>query len=456
MIRSGLVNTRRGGGFENGYPHQRDNTPRDEIVRPYVDGFDTGMGKPTDFSFVVPTPVKYTDIFSKRATPDERLYLLKMVQKGIEKIGNQLEKGLPTLMPPALPINGERPPTNTPINYTPSEGASGFPGITDDGVSDFPGITNVSSSMPDLQNESAISEELDAQDVVYPPPHESTFKEGESYVTDWITGIKKHVVHTTTEHIGDDVTPADQGFRKSKSEYSAITGDYETAPGSSINSFHSLAPSSVDSFHSTEEFKTLTKEEKAKIKFGARLMKMYESFTPEDRRTFVETLPDKSQKAVIHYLTFIEPAPGDMGFIADYSLLEYMERKLNNLPLTEKPRSYLGKVIELNGVGPRRRELTGVSKKIRPFNVRTDMPKGKEPISSASSSAPLSADSTSGSLMDVDNVERIEVSGGGYLTKKGKPKAIQRISAKARLAPEGSLRNLAFQALPKRRSPRNK
>ena len=94
MIRSGLVNQRKGGGFEEGYFHQRDNTPRDEVMRPYVDGFDTGMGKPTDFSFVVPKPVSYSNIFSKTITPDERIYLLKMVQMGVKRIGDQLEKGL--------------------------------------------------------------------------------------------------------------------------------------------------------------------------------------------------------------------------------------------------------------------------------------------------------------------------------------------------------------------------
>ena len=102
MIRSGLVNNRRGGGFEEGYPHQRDNTPRDEIVRPYVDGIDTGMGTRSDLKQIIPKPVSYNQIFGKKTTPDERLYLLRMVQKGMVS-ASATKTGMPPVSPPPLP-----------------------------------------------------------------------------------------------------------------------------------------------------------------------------------------------------------------------------------------------------------------------------------------------------------------------------------------------------------------
>ncbi len=105
MIRSGLTNQRKGGGFERGYPHQRDNTPRDEILRPYVDGFDTGFGPPTPKQ-IIPKPVAYSKIFSKKVTPDERLYLLKLVQKGVSQMDSSRAQGRPNLESVPLPKSG--------------------------------------------------------------------------------------------------------------------------------------------------------------------------------------------------------------------------------------------------------------------------------------------------------------------------------------------------------------
>ncbi len=79
MIRSGLVNQRMGGGFEKGYPHEKGST--NETLRPYVDGFDTGYGTRSDFQTVA-LPVTYANIFSKKLTADERLYIVRQVQQG--------------------------------------------------------------------------------------------------------------------------------------------------------------------------------------------------------------------------------------------------------------------------------------------------------------------------------------------------------------------------------------
>ena len=55
---------------------------------------------------------------------------------------------------------------------------------------------------------------------------------------------------------------------------------------------------------------------------------------------------------------------------------------------------------------------------------------------------------------DMGPIRRQSVSGGGYLTKSGKVKAISRLAKKASKAPPTSLRYLAYKALPKRRSER--
>lgn len=237
MIRSGLVNNRRGGGFENGYTHQRDNTPRDEIVRPYVDGFDTGMGTPTNFSFVVPKPVTYADIFSKRATPDERLYLLKMVQKGVSQIASSLNKGRPKMESIPLTSSSNMPPVDMP----PKDDGSGG--------SVTPTVEN-SDFMIGEDTAVIVKDEIEASDVVFAPVHQITFKEEDTALNKWINADfenrmrnllpKKHM------HSEDDVTyptdfddrynalkPLKNGFQKSKNnemEFQALIDSVPSVP----------------------------------------------------------------------------------------------------------------------------------------------------------------------------------------------------------------------------------
>lgn len=194
MIRSGLANQQRGGGFEKGYPHQRDNTPRDEILRPYVDGFDTGMGKPSNFEVLVAKPVSYNQIFGKKTTPDERLYLLKMVQKGIKSSVAEMGKGLPKLSPPSLPRGkklGEPPqePYNPPMV---PEGAE---------PDEVPLPDMIMEDEADLE-EDLLDDELMAQDVVEPVIHQETFDEQMDADESWIdnTGWVNEPVVQSTNH----------------------------------------------------------------------------------------------------------------------------------------------------------------------------------------------------------------------------------------------------------------
>lgn len=92
MITSGLVNQRRGGGFEKGFPHAR-SALGSEFIRPAVSSFDmpilekSSFASPkTDLAISQSTPlqVNYRDIFQKTATPDERYYnqnLLKQLSR---------------------------------------------------------------------------------------------------------------------------------------------------------------------------------------------------------------------------------------------------------------------------------------------------------------------------------------------------------------------------------------
>jgi CRISPR/Cas system-associated exonuclease Cas4 (RecB family) len=522
MIRSGLVNQRKGGGFQQGFPHQRDNTPRDEVLRPYVDGFDTGMGKPSNPKVVIPQRVSYAKIFSKNTTPDERLYLLKMVEKGVKKISEQLDKGRPDVE--SLPLPGNQNGGPTLINPNPADIPNPppvenppDPNLPDDGDS-FPGVTDVTSvapvGFPDLiKAEDLYADELKAQDVVFPPLHEPTYEENEKHTIDWMNDIPYGVVHSNSHsgsHKGDDVTPANQnpkGF-----EYDAISGSYHTAKGSSAGSVKGIYPTvpkgdgvvpvvstgsgimqtrngfekdaklveveydpykkverersegftidtgsadryaylekkfkgSVKKFYELPEpiakkaSVNLTEEEKEKIDTAVKILKKYEQLTPAQRRYFVETLDNDDYQMTINYLSFVESAPGSMGYISDTSLLEYMHRKVNELPMTRKtkgyveeivPKTYVAKIVNLNGVGPRQRVS---AKKVKgSFSVgRSRAPR-----------APRFDDN-----MDVDEInadfrgqnipvigEPQNVEGGGYLTKGGKPKSMTRISNRATL-----------------------
>jgi hypothetical protein len=205
MIRSGLVNQRRGGGFEEGFPHQRDNNPRDEVIRPYVDGIDTGFGTRSDISQIIPTPVSYDDIFGKKATPSERLYLFKMSQKSKKapRLSMRAEmQGLPEAIPPKLPQYKEPTKPVEPVEPREPEqprepSIEQPPRVEEEGY--LPDLI-----MEDVDDEELLNDELMAEEVVYPPIHQETYEEDMAAVESW-TDQTPVVQHTHAEHIADDV-----------------------------------------------------------------------------------------------------------------------------------------------------------------------------------------------------------------------------------------------------------
>jgi len=177
MIRSGLVNQHKGDGFNKGFPHQRNNNARDETIRPYVDTIDTGFGKPSDIKQTAPAAVKYRQIFTKSATPDERLYLLKQAQLGISKQTSIRREPvpMPSAAPPTLP---SQPPEQPVGEAVPAE-------VDDNAMPELIAETPT-SEQGFFPEEPLFDEEMRAEDVVYPPIHQETFAEDERAQEDWI------------------------------------------------------------------------------------------------------------------------------------------------------------------------------------------------------------------------------------------------------------------------------
>jgi hypothetical protein len=208
MIRSGLANTRIGGGFEEGYPHQRNTHTRDDTIRPYVDKIDTGFGKRSDISFVIPTPVSYNQIFTKKATPDERLYLLKLAQQGTKQprqmMGRSQADRMPPIEAPPIPYGEDdydqpvkEEDTSTPIEDDSMYGAAPDGSRYDDEV--------IADMEQEMISEAIMTEELIAEDVVYAPPHEETYEEEMQNVQEWIDQAPVVNVESKSSHDEDDI-----------------------------------------------------------------------------------------------------------------------------------------------------------------------------------------------------------------------------------------------------------
>ena len=218
MIRSGLANVQKAGYL--GYPHERDPNPRNHMERPFVSLGDATILYKSDFSdpqansTVTPSPVLYDDIFAKRTTPDERLYVLKQIQQGLSKIQKGL-LGKDVKQVPAVPLPNQpgqiiptppfgqtgntigRPPGGQPPGGGPGGDAPGGDGPAGDG-SGGPG----SGGPPDLISPSTsassgneyfepnegvdLAEEELAQEVVANPPVQTPENEEERATNEWL------------------------------------------------------------------------------------------------------------------------------------------------------------------------------------------------------------------------------------------------------------------------------
>ena len=166
MLRSGLVNQHRA-RFEEGFPHERNNHPRDALERPYVQQASYPILKKGDYAQPElpaddPNPIqtKYIDLFGKKTTADERLYLYREFFRAAKKFGAipgqptgpSNANGRPGNMPP--PPGPQNPPA-APGEQPPPEGQP--PG--DQTPPDVPGQppTAPGSSVPPLMRGSAPS-----------------------------------------------------------------------------------------------------------------------------------------------------------------------------------------------------------------------------------------------------------------------------------------------------------
>jgi hypothetical protein len=195
MIRSGLANVQNAGYL--GYPHDREKNPRNDVERPFVSIGDETILKKSDLSdplansVTVPAPIMYNDIFAKRTTPDERVYVLKQIQQGLEKIQKGLlgkeSRQVPTLPLPSQPGNGPTfPPAGQPSS-SPTGGSDGGP-MEGDG----PNTGDTGGSTPNLIGESPITAEdeleleEEAQDVVANPQTTPTATQEERAFDEWL------------------------------------------------------------------------------------------------------------------------------------------------------------------------------------------------------------------------------------------------------------------------------
>lgn len=221
MIRSGLTNVQKAGYA--GYPHERDQTPRNDIERPFVSVGDETVLRKSDYSdplanpITVPAPIMYNDIFAKKTTPDERIYVLKQIQQGLEKIQKGI-LGRDSQQVPQIPLP-QYPITPTQPILLPTPNADGTPGVP----TQFPALIGESPITPDGVD---LELEEEAQDVVANPPTAPTETEYDRAMDEWL-----HMQHSPQwrqiEGRPFNVSPA---------------SSYHTAsPGSASTSFRSAA-----------------------------------------------------------------------------------------------------------------------------------------------------------------------------------------------------------------------
>lgn len=192
MIKSGLVNQRKGGGFEEGYPHERDARNVYDI-RPYVDSIDTGFQKPSDFSIIIPKAVSYAHIFSKKLTPSEKVFLAKQVKRGLKSASRPARKaytGKDDYEEEAKPLPDKpEPEFATPEEPAPKE----------------PSLAQQLSGVDEQGNDDLYNEELEAEDVVYPPAPRETFDEQEEAEMMWEDREMEDVVMDRKNIKKDDI-----------------------------------------------------------------------------------------------------------------------------------------------------------------------------------------------------------------------------------------------------------
>jgi len=283
MIRSGLTNVQKAGYL--GYPHERDPNPRNQMERPFVSLGDATILYKSDFSdpqansTVTPSPVLYDDIFAKRTTPDERLYVLKQIQQGLSKIQKGL-LGKDAKQVPGVPLPNQpgqiiptppfgqtgntigRPPGGQPPGGGPGGDAPGGDGPAGDGLGGdgsggpgsggFPG--GFPGGPPDLISPSTsassgneyfepnegvdLAEEELAQEVVANPPVQTPANEEERATNEWL-------------HMQHDPQWAQIEGRTFNTNVTTPSPIYPTVPSPLTESLGAYGPNSTGIYPST-------------------------------------------------------------------------------------------------------------------------------------------------------------------------------------------------------------
>lgn len=240
MIKSGLVNQKRGGGFEQGYPSQKYPKGRDEFIRPYVNNSDPTVLRKSEYSdpmaykAVTPSPIQYNDIFRKKPTPDERLYILKQIQQGLDKVQKGILGKIPggpvVAVPSATAPSATRPTDE--VGQTIGAPPAGPPGGGDGG-----GI--LVDDVPDLNAESPVS----SVGATFPEGGDGTAVQNDPEQTDGIDNVQNAqfkdglvavqvVTPATVDPVREDVVT---GSRDIIAEDNFIDSSSESSKGHSEN-----------------------------------------------------------------------------------------------------------------------------------------------------------------------------------------------------------------------------
>jgi hypothetical protein len=246
MIHSGLVNQRRGGGFEKGYPNQRNNHPRDQEMRPWVSGFDLPVMEKSQYATpsapegsskvgVVVKPqaqVFYNDIFGKSLSPSAKYYLSQLVKR-VARGGGGLGGGGTDGGGGPGGMGGPQRPTGPSI---PPPGQVPVPGVPVEAPGQGPG-----EQMPQLMQES------DGEPVDL----------GDYNVADLDTELQAEVefediFDTTVPHVHEeDVTSAGPTTNGPTRIYPEVASDFHAGSSDRSNSFNAETGSSYKSVFDT-------------------------------------------------------------------------------------------------------------------------------------------------------------------------------------------------------------
>lgn len=399
MIKSGLTNVQKAGYL--GYPHERDKNPRDRMERPFVALGDSTVMRKSDFSdpmaikAITPAPVLYDDIFAKRTTADERLYILRQIQQGLDKIQRGiLSKGgvqapqmpLPTQPggiipppPPGAPTQpGEPQPPTMPGAFPPPPGGIPVPPPL------MAGTDATSSGPPPLE----LAEE--AQDVVANPPAQNSAAEVDRALQQWL-----HM-----QHLNQYSQIEGRPFNSTHSDVLSSMGlpDVPTGPISEATSI------SLPSVPFNAKYQNDALKEFQKVR----------QLPPSQRADAINVYQPKDQ-ALIRALFELEAK----GFPINMSTIDL----LNGVP-GDAESLRVKEVVQSNGVGPRYR---GRSDRFR-FYRKTEMyntDDKRKAMKKKKVALQVEKDA------QISKRERKVVDIKDFVTKEGKPKYIMRKAKKA-------------------------